>query len=232
MFDLKKHFGNKLFDGSTVTFMPKYKPTMESVTKAAGLYETLIDKEKDTPYPQGITSSVTTNTGDNAVTESIRLPPSQEQIAEWHVDCAGWKKNNNILMGYFQLTITASTFDQFKNMKACDAWALMCKKYSQPTLSTIYGDFLKAVTFTLNQQNPLGSIAKLHQYFECLESIGVELSELIKALILVQAIPKTWEVAASKCFHNYGHEEKSDESDDEDNSTAEDSKNPLTFNRV
>ncbi|KAJ8089169.1 hypothetical protein PM082_014417 [Marasmius tenuissimus] len=232
MFNLKKHFGNKLFDGSTVTFMLKYKPTMEGVTKATGLNETLIDKEKDTPYLQGKMFSVTTGTGDNPVTESIHLPPSETQITEWHVECAGWKKNNNILKGYFQLTMTASTFNQFKNMKDCNAWALMCRKYGQPMLSTIYSDFLKAVTFTLDQQNLLGSIAKLQQYFEHLESVGVNLPELIKALILAQALSKTWEVAPSKFLHNYRHEQKSDGSDDKDNNNAEDSKNPLTFNQV
>ncbi|KAJ8095849.1 hypothetical protein PM082_022743 [Marasmius tenuissimus] len=162
MFDLKKHFGNELFDGSTVQFLPKYKPTMEGVTKAAGLYETLINEKKDTPYPVGSSHSVTVGTGDNAHTETRYHDPTGEQKEEWAVKRAGWKKNNNILIGYFQLTMTASTFDHFKNMTASEAWTLMNKMYGQPTLSTIYGDFLKAVTFTLNQQNPLGTVSNAH----------------------------------------------------------------------
>ncbi|KAJ8095848.1 hypothetical protein PM082_022742 [Marasmius tenuissimus] len=75
------------------------------------------------------------------------------------------------------------------------------------------------------------SIAKLRQYFEYLESVGVVLPELIKALILIQAIPKNWEAPASKCLRNYGHEDCSNDSDDEE-IKLEPTKEPLTLNRV
>ncbi|KAK1230544.1 hypothetical protein PQX77_006364, partial [Marasmius sp. AFHP31] len=48
-------------------------------------------------------------------------------------------------------------------------------------------------------------IAKLKSYFERLDTIGVDIPELIKTLILIQAIPKVWEAAASKCLHDYSH---------------------------
>ncbi|KAK1220461.1 hypothetical protein PQX77_016779 [Marasmius sp. AFHP31] len=81
-------------------------------------------------------------------------------------------------------------FDVIKGMQACDAWKKLIKIHGSPTLSVIYSHSLKTVTFTLNQQNPLGSIAKLKSYFEHLDTV---------------AISKVWEAAASKCLHDYSH---------------------------
>ncbi|KAK1219599.1 hypothetical protein PQX77_017669 [Marasmius sp. AFHP31] len=74
-------------------------------------------------------------------------------------------------------------------------------------------------TFTINQNNPLSSIAKLRTYFD------VEIPELVKALILVQAIPKVWEAAASKCLHDFSHEL------DDDNASSNDRNNNIKIPR-
>ncbi|KAK1215730.1 hypothetical protein PQX77_021650 [Marasmius sp. AFHP31] len=61
-------------------------------------------------------------------------------------------------------------------------------------------------TFTIDQNNPPSSIAKLCTYFERLDAVDVNIPELVKALILIQAIHKVWEAAASKSFHDIYHE--------------------------
>ncbi|KAK1222485.1 hypothetical protein PQX77_014660 [Marasmius sp. AFHP31] len=99
-------------------------------------------------------------------------------------------------------------------MTATGAQTFMKENWGKLMLSTIYGDFLGATTFTIDQNNPLGSIAKLHTYFEQLNAVSIEIPELVKALILVQTIHKVWEAAASKCLHDYLHE-----LDDEDASS-------------
>ncbi|KAK1221449.1 hypothetical protein PQX77_015742 [Marasmius sp. AFHP31] len=208
MLDLKKHFSNDLFNGSTKDFKLRFKPAMEGVSKASDLWENLISEEKDVLYPHfrtvGITTTITNNEGES---ESTAAPPTFLKIKEWQEECATWKKNNYILMGIFQLMMTHTAFEPIKKMMAADMWVYVKDTYGRAMLSNIYGDFLKTVTFTIDQNNPLGSIAKLCTYFEHLEVVGINMPELVKALILVQAVPKVWEAAASKCLYDYMHME-------------------------
>ncbi|KAK1218795.1 hypothetical protein PQX77_018505 [Marasmius sp. AFHP31] len=170
MLDLKKHFGNDLFNGSTKDFKLRFEPAMEGVSKASDLWENLIGEEKDTPYPVGLSTTITNEEGESETTTS---PPTPVQIKEWQEAHATWKRNNYILMGIFQLMMTRTAFDPIKNMMVADAWVYVKDTYGRATLSNIYGDFLKTVTFIIDQNNPLGSIAKLCTYFERLEVVGV-----------------------------------------------------------
>ncbi|KAK1221866.1 hypothetical protein PQX77_015315 [Marasmius sp. AFHP31] len=191
---------------------------MEVLASSALGQECLISEWKDIPPPEGTTSSRTLGTGDNARTETTTTPPSEKEVADWEEKHLLWKRANSQLKAFMQLTLTHDLYIPLKDMTATGAWTFMKKKWGKPMLSTIYGDFLKATTFTINQNNPLSSIARL-------------------SLILVQAIPKVWEAAASKCLHDYLHE-----LDDDDASSNNEknirvprppgSKPGLTLNRV
>ncbi|KAK1219731.1 hypothetical protein PQX77_017537 [Marasmius sp. AFHP31] len=186
MLNLQKYFGKDLFNG---------------VSKTEGLWECLIGEWEDIPPPEGTTSSRTTGTGDNARMETTTTPPSEKEIEDWEEKHLPWKRANSQLKGFMQLTLTrdckekeagySNLYIPLKDMTAGGAWTFMKENWGKPTLSTIYGDFLKAVTFTIDQNNPL-------------------------ALILVQAIPKVWGAAASKSLHDYSHESDDDDASSND----------------
>ncbi|KAK1230768.1 hypothetical protein PQX77_006135 [Marasmius sp. AFHP31] len=145
-------------------------------------------------------------------------------------------------MGIFQLMMTRTAFDPIKSMTAADVWVYVKDTYGRATLSNIHGDFLKTITFTIDQNNSLGSIAKLRTYFEHLEVVGINMPELVKALIPVQAIPKVWEAAASKCLHDYTHMENINDTASSKSGSSSSSKSsvadpdsekwPLTLNHI
>ncbi|KAK1218164.1 hypothetical protein PQX77_019167 [Marasmius sp. AFHP31] len=198
MFDLKKVFEKK-FDSTG--FLQWYQPIFEGVTMAEKLYDNLTGVEAKPKMPHDPVA--VTGEGDDQVT--VYGDPDTAQLAVYNMQHDQWRQNNQQLMGFFSLTMVKEQFDIIKGMRACDAWKKFIEIHGNPTLSVIYGDFLKTVTFTFNQQNNLGSNAKLKSYFKHLDTVGVDIPELIKALILVQAIPKVWEAAASKCLHDYSH---------------------------
>ncbi|KAK1227325.1 hypothetical protein PQX77_009680, partial [Marasmius sp. AFHP31] len=149
MFDLKKVFEKK-FDGTF--FLPWYKPTFEGVAMAEKLYDNLMGIKAEPEMPRG--PAATTGEGDDRVT--VYGDPSEAQLTLYNLQHNQWRQNNQQLMGFFSLTMVKEQFDVIKGMKACDAWKKLDNIHGSPTLSVIYGDFLKTVTFTLNQQNPLG----------------------------------------------------------------------------
>ncbi|KAK1220008.1 hypothetical protein PQX77_017248 [Marasmius sp. AFHP31] len=67
---------------------------------------------------------------------------------------------------------------------------------------------------------------KLPTYFEQLNTVNVKIPELVKALILVQAIPKVWEAAASKSRHDYSHKS------DDDNANSNNGNNNIKVSRA
>ncbi|KAJ8095438.1 hypothetical protein PM082_023208 [Marasmius tenuissimus] len=90
-------------------------------------------------------------------------------------------------MGMIQITSTKEIFNPVKDLPAARAWEEIIEQFSKPTLSAIYGDFVKLVSFRLTTSNP---------------QVGVVLPELIKALLLIAIIPPEWDTASSKSLHN------------------------------
>ncbi|KAK1215694.1 hypothetical protein PQX77_021699 [Marasmius sp. AFHP31] len=176
MLDLWKYFGKNLFNGHD--FLQVYEPVMEGVSNAEGLWENLTSEEKDIPPLEDTVTTETVGTGTQVGTHTITTPPSESEIAEWNAKHAPWKKDSNMLKGFMQLTMTREMYIPIKDMMVADAWDYLKETYGRPTLSNIYGDFLKATTSTINQNNPLDSIAKLCTYFEHLNTVNVNILKL------------------------------------------------------
>ncbi|KAK1230207.1 hypothetical protein PQX77_006708 [Marasmius sp. AFHP31] len=175
MLDLQKYFQKDLFNGKD--FLQKYGPAMEGVSKNEAFgnvssvngriflvaifpYTNLNSEGSDIIKYRRIVG-----TGDNARTETTTTPPTKQEIADWEEKHLLWKRANSQLKGFMQLTLAHDLYIPLKDMTAAGAWTFMKENWGKPTLSTIYGDFFKAATFTINQNNPLGSIAKLRTYF-------------------------------------------------------------------
>ncbi|KAK1233993.1 hypothetical protein PQX77_002804 [Marasmius sp. AFHP31] len=176
MLNLQKYFGKNLFNGRD--FLQVCKPVMEGVSKAKGLWENLTSEDKDIPPLEDTVTTETIGTGAQASTRTVTTPPSELEIAEWNAKRAPWKKDSNMLKGFMQLTMTHETYIPIKDITAADDWDYLKETYGRPTLSNICGDFLKAATFTIDQNNPLGSIAKLCRHCQCQHSQACQSSHL------------------------------------------------------
>ncbi|KAK1225936.1 hypothetical protein PQX77_011102 [Marasmius sp. AFHP31] len=159
MLNLKMHFGNDLFNGSTKDFKLRFKPAMEGVAKASDLWENLIGEEKDTPYPIDLSTTIT---NEEAKTETTTSPPTWFRLRSGRKDMQPGRRTT--MSSWLMMTRTA--FDPIKHLTVADVWVYVKDTYGGATLSNIYGDFLKSITLTIDQNSPLSLIAKLCTYFE------------------------------------------------------------------
>ncbi|KAK1215731.1 hypothetical protein PQX77_021651 [Marasmius sp. AFHP31] len=119
MLDLQKYFGKNLFNGCD--FLQVYKPAMEGISKAKGLWENLISEDKDIPPLEDTITTETIGAGAQACTCTVITPTSESEIAEWNTKHAPWKKDSIMLKGFIQLTMTRETYIPIKDMMAADA---------------------------------------------------------------------------------------------------------------
>ncbi|KZP30222.1 hypothetical protein FIBSPDRAFT_1038538 [Athelia psychrophila] len=79
-----------------------------------------------------------------------------------------------------------------RNRKALGTMRLYC--YGTPGASTIYADFKAAAKFYISgNSHPAPEINKLTQIIEHLKVDKVDLPELVRAMMLLNAIPQKWE---------------------------------------
>ncbi|KAL0070994.1 hypothetical protein AAF712_001552 [Marasmius tenuissimus] len=194
MFDVKKYFSGR-FDSTN--FKQTYYSKIEAVCKTQGLYSHLTGQEPRPSMPLG------TVTGPAGVTPVTRATVPPEEHTAWVKESLAWDKEDLQLMGIIQITTTKEVFDPIKDMNAEKAWEQLNLTYSEPTLSAIYGDFIKLVSFRLTTSHPQAGIAKFKSYIERLSEVGVVLPELIKSLLLIATIPPEWDAVSSKFLHDY-----------------------------
>ncbi|KAL0061716.1 hypothetical protein AAF712_011433 [Marasmius tenuissimus] len=202
MFDVKKYFSGR-FDSTN--FKQTYYSEMEAVCKTQGLYGHLTGQEPRPSMPLG---TVTSPAGVTPVTHAT-VPP--EKHAAWVKESLAWDKEDLQLMGIIQITTTKEVFNPIKDMNTEKAWEQLNLTYGEPTLSAIYGDFVKLVSFRLTTSHPQASIAKFKSYIEQLSEVGVVLPKLIKSLLLIATIPPEWDAASSKSLHDYVRDPEDEE---------------------
>ncbi|KAL0061650.1 hypothetical protein AAF712_011511 [Marasmius tenuissimus] len=157
MFDVKKYFSG-CFNGTN--FKQTYYSEIEAVCKTQGLYGHLTGQEPRPSMPLG---TVTSPAGVTPVTRAT-VPP--EEHAAWVKESLAWDKEDLQLMGIIQITTTKEVFDPIKDMNAEKAWEQLNLTYGEPTLSAIYGNFVKLVSFRLTTSHPQAGIAKFKSYIK------------------------------------------------------------------
>ncbi|KAL0063725.1 hypothetical protein AAF712_009417 [Marasmius tenuissimus] len=194
MFNVKKYFSGYF---NSTNFKQVYVGKMEAVTKTQGLYSHLTGNEPRPSVPLGCITSP------EGVTPVVYDTVTPEEYAAWQKESLAWDKEDLQLMGIIQITTTKEVFDAVKDMSAKKAWEWLNETYGKPTLSAIYGDFVKLISFRLTTSHPQTGIAKFKSYIKRLAKVGVVLPELIKALLLIAAIPPEWDTTSSKSLHGY-----------------------------
>ncbi|KAL0057991.1 hypothetical protein AAF712_015346, partial [Marasmius tenuissimus] len=204
MFDIKKYFSG-CFDGTN--FKQVYVAKMEAVTKTQGLYGHFTGDEPRPSMPLGHVTSI------KGVTPIVRDTITPEEHAAWQKESLAWDKEDLQLMGIIQITTTKEVFNLIKDMNTQKAWEQLNDTYGKPTLSAIYGDFVKLVSFRLTTSHPQAGIAKFKSYIKGLSEskVGVVLPELIKSFLLIAAIPPKWDAASSKSLHDYVRDPEDDD---------------------
>ncbi|KAL0057183.1 hypothetical protein AAF712_016184, partial [Marasmius tenuissimus] len=137
------------------------------------------------------------------VTPIVCYIVTPEEYATWQKESLTWDKKDLQLMGIIQIMTTKEVFDSIKDLSAQKAWEQLNNTYGKPTLSAIYGNLVELVSFRLTSSHPQAGIAKFKLYIKQLSEVGVVLPELIKALLLIAAIPPEWDAASSQSLHDY-----------------------------
>ncbi|KAL0058894.1 hypothetical protein AAF712_014408 [Marasmius tenuissimus] len=202
MFNVKKDFSCR-FDSTN--FKQVHYGEMEAVTKTQGLYGHLTGNGPRPSVPLGRV------TGPKGVTPIVCDTVTPEEYATWQKESLAWDKEDLQLMGIIQITTTKEVFDPIKDMNAQKAWEQLNDTYGEPTLSAIYGDFVKLISFRLTTSHPQAGITKFKSYIEQFSEVGVVLPELIKSLLLIAAIPPEWDAASSKSLHDYVRDPEDDD---------------------
>ncbi|KAJ8085654.1 hypothetical protein PM082_004472 [Marasmius tenuissimus] len=149
MFNVMKYFSGR-FDSTN--FKQTYYGEMEAMCKTQGLYGHLTGDE---PHPSMPLGTVTSPAGVTPVVCDT-VPP--EEHAAWVKKSLAWDKEDLQLMGIIQITTTEEVFDPIKGMNTQKAWEQLNNTYGKPTLSAIYGDFVKLVSFRLTTSHPQAGI--------------------------------------------------------------------------
>ncbi|KIK51912.1 hypothetical protein GYMLUDRAFT_180859 [Collybiopsis luxurians FD-317 M1] len=73
-------------------------------------------------------------------------------------------------------------------------WDCIAKTYGRPGAAGKFTIFCKAITFTIsNNVDPTGPISSLMSLFSCLAEVEVMFSDPIKAMIILAALPISWD---------------------------------------
>ncbi|KAL0056736.1 hypothetical protein AAF712_016657, partial [Marasmius tenuissimus] len=193
MFDVKKYFSGCF---NSTNLKQVYVSEMEAMCRTQGLYGHLTGDE---PHPSMPLGTVTSPAGVTPVVCDT-VPP--EEHAAWVKESLAWDKED-LQLGIIQVTTTKEVFNPIKAMNTQKAWEQLNNTYGKPTLSAIYGNFVKLVSFRLTTSHPQAGIAKFKSYIKRLSEVGVVLPKLIKSLLLIAAIPPEWDTASSKSLHDY-----------------------------
>ncbi|KAF8816669.1 hypothetical protein BYT27DRAFT_7248101 [Phlegmacium glaucopus] len=109
-----------------------------------------------------------------------------------------WSIKDQQALGIIHLHITDSCQVHIKDTNFSSmAWKLLKDTYSKASPAVIHADFKQAVGFCLSGNSPAREINQLVCLLEQLKSNKVDLSEPVRALILINAIPHKWDAAAS-----------------------------------
>ena len=108
-----------------------------------------------------------------------------------------WETRDMKVLGFFKLKIVPSIHHLFENRTSSQVWNLLRERYQAVGVGALYADFVAATNFRLSGSgNPDPEIARLSHLFQKLHVNNLELPEMIKAMMLLRAIPQKWESIA------------------------------------
>ncbi|KZP09578.1 hypothetical protein FIBSPDRAFT_702407, partial [Athelia psychrophila] len=105
-----------------------------------------------------------------------------------------WKSRNQKALGTMRLRMAPAVRHIISGKNANEAWTALKSAYGTPGASAIYADFKAAAKFYISgNSHPAPEINQLAQIIERLKVNKVDLPELVRAMMLLNAIPQKWE---------------------------------------
>ena len=125
-----------------------------------------------------------------------------ERRKELHEICKDFEDaedNDNIACGIIQLRVSSSLHHLFQeDDTAHQLWECLQSSFNQPGAAGLFVDFQQTLRWKLDERvDPTLQIARLSASFEALNAHGLPIAELIKGMILLNALPKSWEHIAT-----------------------------------
>ena len=123
-----------------------------------------------------------------------------EQKAIYNVDMAEykakhetWTLKNEKAYGTILLHLSATIQATQKAITARDLWSELDEEFNQPHNMTIFSDFKYCLDYhLLGHSDPMPDILKIEDCFNCLANQQCSIPELIKGMILLNALPPKW----------------------------------------
>ena len=135
---------------------------------------------------------------------------SAEAKAARSAEQAEFKKKEESVLGTMYLLCDPGAWVHItEKVTASGAWNVLKIAYATPGLSVIFADFKQAVGFRLTGANLAAKLEcdRLQGLLDHLMTNKVTLSELLKAMILINAIPNKWDNAASHLLLNHSFDD-------------------------
>ena len=83
----------------------------------------------------------------------VRMPPTDEQMAEYIAAFAKWNMEDNKAMSMLTLRINAKLHHyQTANQTTCNLWQVLAQTFGTPSMSAVYTDFKQVIR--LGQSSP------------------------------------------------------------------------------
>ena len=123
-----------------------------------------------------------------------------EQKAIYNVDMAEykakhetWTLKNEKAYGTILLHLSATIQATQKAITARNLWSELDEEFNQPHNMTIFSDFKYCLDYhLLGHSDPMPDILKIEDCFNCLANQQCSIPELIKGMILLNALPPKW----------------------------------------
>ena len=123
-----------------------------------------------------------------------------EQKAIYNVDMAEykakhktWTLKNKKTYGTILLHLSATIQATQKAITARNLWSELDEEFNQPYNMTIFSDFKYCLDYhLLGHSDSMPDILKIEDCFNCLANQQCSIPELIKGMILLNALPPKW----------------------------------------
>ena len=130
--------------------------------------------------------TMVTGTSDQAV----RMPPTDQQMAEYNAAFARWSMEDNKAIGMITLHINAQLHHyRTANQTTCTLWNVLANTFGATSMSVVYADFKQVVRLKLFGGNPIPEIERMAMLFSRLMTNNFAIPITLLDMILLATLP-------------------------------------------
>lgn len=130
--------------------------------------------------------------------------PTAAQLEANTTAIENWDENDDAATGAIALRLSPQIRQISLLATAKLTWDHLLDQYGTPGAAGTFGIFKEAINFEMRENdNPTSSITTLTSLFERLFAAGLNLSEPIRCMILLAALPRAWDGLAMTIMSQY-----------------------------